>query len=223
MITRNQITQPSFGVTHRWLTNHREKTLHIPTLLFGFEPFGGHSRNPSAELVAHIASLPKHRERLAAYVLPVSASRVTPRVEELIARHTPTNIIAFGLGGGDAIEIERVGVNLCDFRIPDADGEQRIDIPVVQEGPPAYFSTLPTREFCVALDEAGIPVGHSLSAGAYLCNYLLYSLLHLSATRSHTFRTCFVHLPLLPEMSQAEPSMPFEQMVQAAELILQRL
>src|SRR5688572_16519272 len=112
-----------------------------PIVLFGFEPFGGHSRNPSAELVRHIAALPAYRDRVVAHVLPVSASRVSFLVEEILGRHHPTEVIAFGLGGGEAIEIERVGVNLCDFRIPDADGETREDVPVVEGGPAAYFST----------------------------------------------------------------------------------
>ena len=67
-----------------------------PILLFGFEPFGGHTRNPSAELVLHLAQHPEFAEKVAAYVLPVSASRVTPMAQDLIARHQPVNVLAFG-------------------------------------------------------------------------------------------------------------------------------
>ena len=192
-------------------------------VLFGFEPFGGHSRNPSAELVLDLAGRPEFSERVVAYVLPVSAKHVTPRIQEIIARDQPDDIVAYGLGYGDAIKIERVGINLCDFRIPDADGKQRIDLPVIQGGPQAYFSTLPTRKFYEEIAAQNIPAELSLSAGAYLCNFLLYSLLHLSETGPHKFRTCFIHLPLLPEMTQSEPSMPFSQMEQAAQIILREL
>jgi pyroglutamyl-peptidase len=191
-------------------------------VLFGFEPFGGHSRNPSAELVLALAEKAEYASKIVSYVLPVSASRVTPMVQEILARHQPSEVIAFGLGGGEAIEIERVGVNLCDFRIPDADGESRVDMPVVEGAPEAYFSTLPTRQFYEKIAQENIPVALSLSAGAYLCNFLLYSLLHLS-TPTKKFRTCFIHLPLLPEMTIGEPSMPFEQMMQAAEIVLRSL
>jgi pyroglutamyl-peptidase len=194
-----------------------------PIVLLGFEPFGSHSRNPSAELVLSLAACSEFADKVVAYVLPVSAKRVTPMLQEIITRHQPSEIVAFGLGNGFAIEIERVGVNLCDFRIPDADGEQRVDAPVVEGGPPAYFSTLPTRKFCEEIAAQNIPVDLSLSAGAYLCNFLLYSLLHLSETGAHKFCACFIHLPLLPEMTHNEPSIPFSQMTQAGQTILRCL
>jgi pyroglutamyl-peptidase len=199
------------------------RAMKKPIVLLGFEPFGGYARNPSAELVMALAKRPEFADKVVAYVLPVSAKRVTPKLQEIIARHQPNDIVAFGLSSGEVIRIERVGVNLCDFRIPDADGAQPIDVPVIQGGPQAYFSTLPTRQLYEEIAAQNLPVELSLSAGAYLCNFLLYSLLHLAESGPHKFRTCFIHLPLLPEMTQTEPSMPFAQMTQAGQTILRCL
>jgi len=53
------------------------------------------------------------------------------------------------------------------------------------------------------LREAGIPAAISNSAGAYICNYVLYLALHHSAKHGCSRRTSFMHLPLLPEQAVA--------------------
>ena len=56
-----------------------------------------------------------------------------------------------------AVSIERVAVNLMDYRITDNKGEQVTDQPVIPGAPAAYFSTLPVRQMLDALLAAGIP------------------------------------------------------------------
>jgi pyroglutamyl-peptidase len=202
--------------------------LRDPILLLGFEPFGGRDLNPSQRLVEALARRPELEGIVRARILPVSAERLPPLLERALAETCPGAVLAFGLGSGPAIAVERVALNLCDFRIPDAGGKVLVDEPVVPGGPAAYFSTLPTREIAEALSRSGIPARLSLSAGSYLCNYLLYLLLHRLEGKG---RTGFLHLPLLPEMvagdiaagDPAEPSMSFDLMLRAAQLAVEIL
>jgi pyroglutamyl-peptidase len=185
--------------------------------VLGFQPFDGHAQNPSQLLVE---ALRQERPGLAAEVLPVSAAYVAARVPQLLAERAPRAVLAFGLGAGAEIAIERVAVNLCDFRIPDADGRLYQDAPVIEGGPAAYFSTVPTRKMCEALQREGIPARLSLSAGAYLCNFLLYSLLYHAARGPASFCAGFVHLPALPGM-RGDGHLPFADMQRAARLLLE--
>lgn len=49
-----------------------------------------------------------------------------------------------------------------------------------------------------AIQAAGVPAELSLSAGAYLCNQVLYTLLHTRSVPGG-----FIHLPSLPEQAAA--------------------
>jgi pyroglutamyl-peptidase len=91
------------------------------------------------------------------------------------------------------------------------------DEQVVTGGPAAYFATLPVREMQKAIQDAGIPVELSLSAGAYLCNQVMYVLLHELAIKSLDIPAGFIHLPQLPEQASRQnppaASMSLEAMV----------
>jgi pyroglutamyl-peptidase len=64
-----------------------------------------------------------------------------------------------------------------------------------------------------AIAAAGYPAAVSNSAGTFVCNDVLYSLLHHYAGTD--VRVGFIHVPFVPE--QAEPSMPLEKIVAALE------
>jgi pyroglutamyl-peptidase len=104
--------------------------------------------------------------------------------------------------------VERLGINVNDFRVTDNDGAQPVDLPVVPGGPAAYFATIPVRAVVAALHAAGIPASISNSAGAHLCNHTLYLLGHLATTEYPGMRCGFVHLPGLPEQAVRRPGHP---------------
>ena len=93
--------------------------------------------------------------------------------------------------------VERVGLNLVDARIPDNAGVQPVDEPVVPGGPAAYLVSLPVKAMLAGIREAQVPAELSLSAGTYVCNALLYQVLH----QAHQLppdqrpRCGFIHLP----------------------------
>ena len=70
-----------------------------------------------------------------------------------------------------------------------------------------------------AIRAKGIPARLSYSAGAYVCNDLMYTLLnHFRGTDT---RVGFVHVPYIP--SQGTPSLPLEQLTQALTAAIETL
>ncbi|MGA9421265.1 MAG: pyroglutamyl-peptidase I [Rhodanobacteraceae bacterium] len=185
-------------------------------LLLGFEPFAGERVNPSAEVARLLHGERIGDGRIVAAILPVVFSSATAQLEALLETHRPDLVIALGQAGGRAaISLERVAVNLIDARIPDNDGSQPIDAPVIAGAPVAYFSTLPVKAICAHLDTLGIPAALSHSAGSFVCNQVFYALAHWSVTRSPQIRGGFIHLPWLPEQAadHGEPGMALETMI----------
>ena len=183
-------------------------------LITGFDPFGGEQINPSWEAVKELPD-PIGEYQIIKLQIPtvfgVAAAKVMAAAEEL----KPDVILSVGQAGGrKAVTPEVVGINLQEAGIPDNTGNQPVNIPVVAGGPDGYFSTVPVRDMVNAIRSADIPAALSYSAGAFVCNDVLYTLLH----RFHGTgtRVGFIHVPFLPEQAAAgQPSMEQAQIVQA--------
>ena len=185
-------------------------------LLTGFEPFDGGSLNPSQLAVQQLVSEGLPGCEIVPVILPVIADIAPGLLLTRLEEVQPEVLLSLGLAGSrPVISIERIAINLLDFRIPDNAGRQLLDNPIVADGPAAYFATLPVRAMYEAVLAAGVPVELSLSAGAYLCNQVMYAALHLIAVRGWRIRAGFVHLPALPEMvtTRPIPSMSLETML----------
>src|SRR5436190_2056220 len=74
------------------------------------------------------------------------------------------------------------------------------------------------------LRAAEVPVERSYHAGTYICNHLLYGLLHRRAAVGEPARVGFVHLPLLPEqvarLPLPLPSCPRNRLAKGVRLAL---
>lgn len=194
-------------------------------LVTGFEPFGGHTVNPSADLAKALDGRVFGGATVGAAVLPVHHREAAARAVTLVDELHPDAVLHFGLAGGRArVALERVAVNVMDFDVPDNAGYQARGEACEPGGPAAYVATLPLAPMLDALLGQGIPAYLSNSAGTYLCNRTMYATLHLAATRGLGTRVGFVHLPLLPSMVAAtgvdSPSMDFALMLRAAETVL---
>lgn len=180
-------------------------------LITGFDPFNGNTENPSwlaaAALPDTIGNFVLKKVQLPT-VYGVAASRVIEIAEEW----KPDVIIAMGLAGGRAaVTPERVGINMRSASIADNAGQQYTDTPIFPDGPVAYFSTLPVTAMVQAIRDAGVPGQVSNTAGTYVCNDVLYTLLHrFDGTDT---KVCFIHVPYLP--GQGEPNLPLEDTVKA--------
>ncbi len=197
-------------------------------LVTGFEPFGQSSLNPSEQVVRLLAGRQFARFGVKTAVLPVHRYHGPQKLLALVQQTRPDAVVCLGEAGGrTAVSIERVAVNLLDFRIADNDGLVVQDEPIVADGPAAYFTTLPVRALQQAVAAAGIPAELSLSAGAFLCNQVTYELLHFLAQQQMAIPAGFVHLPLLPEQAASQqplrPSMALDVMFTAVSIILYTL
>jgi pyroglutamyl-peptidase len=191
-------------------------------LVTGFEPFGGEKVNASLEAVRRLRARIGALEIVTA-ALPTSYSRSLPALEAAIARARPQIVLCVGQAGErSALCVERVAVNIQDARIPDNDGAQPVDAPVMAGGPAAYLATLPVRAAVAALRAEDLPAELSMSAGTFVCNHVFYGLMHLAATRRQLFRGGFLHVPCLPQQAQGSAlSMTAEDMVRGIAVVLE--
>jgi pyroglutamyl-peptidase len=110
-------------------------------------------------------------------------------------------------------------VNIRDARIPDNAGNQPGGEQIAPDGPAAYFATVPVKEMAAAIENAGIAATVSNSAGAFVCNDTLYSLLHHYADTD--VKVGFIHVPYLPE--QGQPNMELEVITKALEAAIEAI
>lgn len=178
-------------------------------LITGFDPFGGEKINPAWEAVRLLP------DSIGEYTLTkleiptvfgVAAESIIAKAEEI----HPDVIISVGQAGGRAaVTPEMLGVNLRFASIPDNAGLMPHDIPIAEGGPAAYFSTLPVRAMAQAVSDCGIAGAVSYSAGTFVCNDVLYTLLrHFDGSGT---RVGFIHVPFLPEQTKDKPSLSLEQ------------
>jgi pyroglutamyl-peptidase len=156
-------------------------------LVTGFEPFAGDTANPSQELAKAMDGRVVADHAVRSLVLPVQHEAAGEIMRGALDAAGLAAVIHLGLAAGRArLSLERIAVNVMDYRIPDARGEVRRDEPCVPDGPRV-------REHAAAaaileeLTADGIPAHLSYTAGTYLCNYTLYTTLHalaLPAARS---------------------------------------
>ena len=177
-------------------------------LVTGFEPFGGESRNPSAEVVKGLPDQIAGADMIK-LILPVTRYEAPAAIEQAVEKHCPDVVLSIGQAGGRAaISVERVAVNLDDYRIADNAGNQPADEPVVEGGPDAYLCRLPVKEMVEAIQSEGIPAQLSMTAGTYVCNHVLYAVSHLLSTRYPNSKAGFIHIPYLPEQVTDKAGMP---------------
>ena len=171
-------------------------------LLTAFDPFGGETENISQQVLEALPDRVAGAE-LVKLLLPTVFRAAGERALEAAERIRPDAVLSLGQAAGRrALTPERVAVNLMDARIPDNAGFQPMDEPVVPGGPAAYFSTLPVKAMVRAMEAAGAPAQLSLSAGTFVCNSLMYTLLHWAALSAPEIRCGFLHLPLPADLER---------------------
>lgn len=162
-------------------------------LVTGFEPFGGRNENTSWESVAALPDKIGGCE-IIKLMLPTvygEASQMAIAAAKSIGADA---VISVGEAGGrNTLTIEQLGINLRRARIADNAGNQPMDEEIIAGGEAAYFSALPVFEAVSRMKAEGIPVEISYSAGTFVCNDVLYTLLH--EFRAGGVRCGFLHVP----------------------------
>ena len=174
-------------------------------LITGFDPFGGETINPAWEAVKRLPDMAAGAQLIKLEV-PTAFSRCGPAMAAAIETHRPDAVVCVGQAGGRAcVTVERVAVNLADAAIPDNEGEKPVDVPIRPDGPAAYFSTLPVKAIVQHIRAHGLPCQLSYTAGTFVCNCLMYQVLHLAAVQHPQLRAGFLHVPFIEEQAAGKP------------------
>lgn len=185
-------------------------------LVTGFDPFGGEPINPAIESVKRLPDNIAGAE-IIKLEIPTVRKKSLEKIEEAINKHNPDVILSIGQAGGRFdISIERVGINLDDFRIPDNEGNQTIDEPIFPDGENAYFVKLPVKAMVQNVQKNNIPASVSYTAGTFVCNHVLYGVLYLIEKKYNGKKSGFIHIPFLPEQvvdKRNTPSMELSTIV----------
>ncbi len=194
-------------------------------LVTGFQPFGGESMNPAWEAVRRLPDTIGDAA-VTKVEVPVVFGRGPEAVERAVEEVEPDLVLCVGQAGGRAeVTPEFVGINYADARIPDNDGYQPVAERIVDGGPDAYFATLPVKAMVQAMQKAGVPAEVSYTAGTYVCNDVMYSLLHTLATRHPGVRGGFLHVPYATEQAThlpaSTPSMSVDDMARGIAVALE--
>lgn len=185
-------------------------------LISGFEPFNGEDINPSWLLVQEIPD--KLEDKIIHKVcIPTCFYESMEVLLFSINKYKPDYVLCVGQAGGRCgISIERIGINIDDARIPDNNNNQPIDKLIHQDGDDAYFVNLPIKRMKQSVEKIGIPCVVSNTAGTFVCNHVLYSLLY-HIKHNHICKAGgFIHVPYTPSQvlsKSCTPSMNLDDMV----------
>lgn len=161
-------------------------------LLTGFEPFSDIKNNPSETLVNDLYQELLHRADIRAQkiILPVDYQKADAVLKEIDWTKFDF-IFQFGVAAKRSrVSLERVALNWIESQLPDNSGTHISEKKIDSSLPEALFNPLMladiNRELNVKFKDA---VEVSLSAGAYLCNFVYFK------TLTQTSRCLFVHIP----------------------------
>jgi pyroglutamyl-peptidase len=189
-------------------------------LVTGFDPFGGSAVNPSWDAIHALDGREIAGHRIVGGEIPTVFGSAIARLQALMQEHQPRLVICTGQAGGRAaLSLERVAINIDDARIADNAGAKPIDVPIVADGPAAYFTSLPIKAMLQVLLDNGVRAEVSQTAGTFVCNHTFYGLMHLLAQpRWQGVRGGLIHVPYLPE--QGQPFMRLPEIVRGLELAI---
>lgn len=177
-------------------------------LLTAFDAFGGHGMNPALEAVKRVRDQVAGAEVEKAEIPTVFGAAIRT-AQEAIRRSRPDAVLCIGLAGGSsALSVERVAINVDDACIPDNEGNQPVDQPIVPDGPAAIFSTLPIKGMVHMIGKAELPAEISNSAGTFVCNHLMYGVLYYIQRNMLDIRAGFMHVPCTPQLTVHQPQRP---------------
>lgn len=168
-------------------------------LVTGFQPYGGRGVNPAHDAMRAVDGKTIAGHGIVGRSLPVSFASLKTNIESLLSEVKPAAVISLGLWPGEPlIRIERIGVNIADFEIPDNDGAVLRDSEVLARNTEARLATLPVRQIEADMLAAGIPARLSATAGTFLCNACLYTFLEAIERNSPGIPCGFIHVPYTP-------------------------
>lgn len=177
-------------------------------LLTGFEPFLDFTVNPTMRIVEELDGMEIGGYTVIGKIMPVDFGTSGSRLLKFIEEIKPDAVISLGLAAGRfKMTPERIAINFKDGPV-DNEGNKPVDEPIREEGEPGYLSTLPIRQMVDRLIANNLPAEISNTAGAYLCNNVMYEGLHFAKTQKPEMPSGFIHMPASHELAIQHGKIP---------------
>jgi pyroglutamyl-peptidase len=161
-------------------------------LLTGFEPFAGLQTNTSWEVARRLDRQVVEGRRVVSVLLPVAWEEARSQLAAAVHAQEPDVAIVMGVAWWGLIAVESPGRNVRGAHL---DNRKRLPPrrEIYADGPPALDSRLPRKRIVERLTEMDIPARLSDTAGDYLCNEVLYTVLY--ETRERGIPAGLLHMP----------------------------
>ncbi len=167
-------------------------------LVAGYGAWAKALNNPAAQVARSLGARAWSGVEVITHVMPVDSAALADEVDLLLEQHKPDAWVGLGVSSAPIIQTEMIGINWCDFDVPDTSGKKIKTSAILADGPAAYNATLPNTAIVDAIKDAGIPAEVSFHAGTHLCNQMLYTTAHKIKESGLSTRTGFIHLPQSP-------------------------
>jgi pyroglutamyl-peptidase len=192
-------------------------------LVAGFGSWAKAQANPARDIALTLGARTWGGCEVIGVELPVDTTNIASEIDRLLIQHSPDAWIGVGMSSAAVVEAEMVGINWRDFDVPDVGGKKIGRSAIIEDGPAAYFATLPNYECVDAIRSAGVPSEVSFHAGTHLCNQMLYTTSHLIKARGMRTLAGFIHVPRTPatlfELDDSRMSKPSMNLAQSCEAV----
>jgi len=190
----------------------------MKVLVTCFDAFGGETINSAQKAVDLLPSRVRFTRIITAQI-PTKYNDSVETIKHLLEVHSPDVLLMVGQAAGRTQpELERIGINWDSASTADNGGDIRLNQKICDEGPDGLFTTLPIEKLAAACRESGLPCNISYSAGTFVCNHVLYSMLYHAAENQLSVKVGFLHLPVTMEQALTK-KFPFMEPQTAAAII----
>ncbi len=172
-------------------------------IVTGFDAFAGAESNPTEILVKRLpqflAARGKGKVPIVTGVLPTCCAGSWKTLKGLLRDKGSRKAVLVMLGqaaGRQTIGLERVALNLRDYRIPDNEGHQWAAEKIYKDSENAFISRLPLDKWARDLTAKGIPVEVSNFAGTFVCNEIYFRAWRQAQKNRSPQLVLFIHVPL---------------------------
>lgn len=174
-------------------------------LVTGFGPYADTPTNPAQRAAEALDGQTIAGADMVSRIVSGAYFESVRQAVALVDDLTPDLVVMLGEYGGRAVvTVERLAQNLNDcarYGVADTAGRVLDGELTAPDGPVAYHSSAPVKAMVLAMRAAGVPADLSDAAGTFVCNHLMYGMLHHLATNNLPIRAAWIHLPYLPEVA----------------------
>lgn len=172
-------------------------------IITGFDPFGGKEINPSQSIVEALPDSIKLNDeseiKLTKLVLPTCCTDSWEQLEKILDRKKgakSTILLMVGYAeGASCASLERVALNLRDYRIEDNFGHKHPAGNIVSGQPNALFNEMDLDSISALLNSKGWLTEVSNHAGTFVCNEIYFKSLLYKEDNEHLKSALFLHVP----------------------------